>query len=322
MTSKKDVTKRAPKTVKYDEDIYLTLGEEFVSEAEEGRRWYPTLGSDKVKLQFINGIDEVKSGDVVIIRTEEEVVGSYNLLGNFAGKWCYYWPAKTNERPVQLWTIELVADEKGVVVHYGDTVTFRNGKNVGKKYLAKKDEYLTTRIEKHAAKWKVAPVPATNPPGGEEITYGSNVVLRHSNGRYIAGAIKKPRGFFASLKTTGAVAHNLTNVAGRMGAVKDGDKLRINTTESFSGGQSQLASSKLSLGSCYYAKPDEDYKRYEWIIQRRDAAKKGAIKQGEDVRFVNVLYSGKHLVRNDANQDYLATVKKSSEWWVIQIDGA
>lgn len=119
------------KSVQFGDRFYLrNQNGQYIVGADEswglnGVQYYPRLGNTgKVALEFRGGIGNVENGMIVQIKTTEEFVGKYNVLGAWTTPSCYYYSTETNYQQ-QNWQI-FKKNPNDKLIQDGDQVYFKN----------------------------------------------------------------------------------------------------------------------------------------------------------------------------------------------------
>jgi hypothetical protein len=123
--------KETPKKIKFGDQFYLkNQNGQYIVGADKswglnGLQYYPRLGNTgQVILEFRGGIDNVENGMIVQIKTTEEFVGKYNVLGAWTTPICYYYSTETNYQQ-QNWQI-LKKNPNDKTIQDGDQVYLKN----------------------------------------------------------------------------------------------------------------------------------------------------------------------------------------------------
>lgn len=119
------------KSVQFGDQFYLrNQNGQYIVGADKslglnGSQYYPRLGNTgKIALEFTGGIGNVENGMIVQIKTTEEFVGKYNVLGAWTTPSCYYYSTETNYQQ-QNWQI-FKNNPNDKLIQDGDQVYFKN----------------------------------------------------------------------------------------------------------------------------------------------------------------------------------------------------
>ncbi|GBE74755.1 MAG: hypothetical protein VKL60_11855 [Sphaerospermopsis sp.] len=117
--------------IKFSDQFYLrNQNGQYIVGADKslglnGSQYYPRLGNTgKIALEFRGGIGNVENGMIVQIKTTEEFVGKYNVLGAWTTPSCYYYSTETNYQQ-QNWQI-FKNNPNDKLIQDGDQVYFKN----------------------------------------------------------------------------------------------------------------------------------------------------------------------------------------------------
>jgi hypothetical protein len=149
------------KKLKFGDGFFLRNqhGEYIISADESlglnGLQYYPRLGNTgKIILEFVGGIGEIEDEMNVQIKSTEQFIGKYNVLGAWSTPSCYYYYTdRTYEQ--QNWKIKLDG-LSGSEIRYGDKIYLTNIHYKDQK-LIKNGLYLTT--EEDTDEWWIVEEP-------------------------------------------------------------------------------------------------------------------------------------------------------------------
>ncbi|WP_414573057.1 hypothetical protein [Nostoc sp. CCY 9925] len=147
--------------IKFGDKFYLrNKNGEYIIGADlswgaNGRQYYPRLGNTgKVALEFKGGIANVETSTIIQIKSTEEFVGKYNVLGAWTTPNCYYYSTETTYQQ-QNWQITK-NNSNDAQIRYGDAVYLSNVFYKNQK-LVSNGLYLTTK--KDADEWWIIEKP-------------------------------------------------------------------------------------------------------------------------------------------------------------------
>lgn len=126
-----DKPNHSSKIIQFGDQFYLrNQNGQYIVGADKslglnGSQYYPRLGNTgKIALEFRGGIGNVENGMIVQIKTTEEFVGKYNVLGAWTTPSCYYYSTETNYQQ-QNWQI-FKNNPNDKLIQDGDQVYFKN----------------------------------------------------------------------------------------------------------------------------------------------------------------------------------------------------
>jgi len=148
-----------------------------------------------------------------------------------------------------------------------------------------------------------------------QVQYNENIRLyMEENKGYIISASQErvadvgPKEYFPQFSTLQSPID--LQLSGGMGGIKDGDTLRIQTTEAFVGEYRVLGA--WTTPALYYY--NGSYKQQEWTIRKRDNSDP-IVHYGDQVYFVNNYWEQWLCIQN--NGRWLTTKKDANIYWLI-----